>query len=152
MGRSTSTSEAPDVEIKGKKISLSLRAIIILAGVLGVGGGTFGAVRLATVGDVEASEKRVEKKVQEEKKERETGFVTFDARLVVQETATKDLKNTVEEVQNVQHWQVADQAAERLSQEAPKHKRKSAYKRLFKRNLDRLKSKRPPCSNLDCPD
>jgi len=150
MGRKTSASEVPDVEIKGKKISLSLRAIFIVLGALGVTGGTFGAVRLATVGDVEAAEKRVEKKVHKEKKAREAGFVTFDARLVVQEEATNDLKDTVQEVQEVQHWQVADQAAERTSQEAPKHKRKDAYKRLFKRNLNRLKSKRPPCANLEC--
>lgn len=138
-------------ELGATKITLSLRTLLIIAGVLaGTGGGAFGFVRLATTSDVEAAEKRVEEKVHKEKRTREASFVTFDARLVVQEEATEDLSDTVQEVQEVQHWQVADQAAERVSKKAPRNRKEEVRMRLFKENITRLKAKKTPCANLDC--
>ena len=126
--------------------------VIMVATLLGVGGGGFGIARCATVSDVAAAEERVDRKVKKEKKEREEYDVKFDARLKVQEKTTTDLKGAVEEVQDVQHWTAADQAAERVSKKAPKHQREEVRMELFKRNLARLKSKpkKMPCMNLDC--
>jgi hypothetical protein len=138
-------------EIVNTKITLSLKTLLIILGVVaGVGGGSFGVVRIATMGDVQAAEKRVENKIIKEKKERKVYEAAFDARLDVQKAATTDLKNTVSEVQEVQHWQVADQAAERVSKKAPKPRREGIRMDLFKENIRRLKDKKAPCSNLDC--
>jgi len=55
-------------------------------------------------------------------------------------------------IQEVQHWQVADQSAERVCQRTPIRARQACYKRLFKWSLDRLRREKLPCTNLNCSD
>jgi hypothetical protein len=131
--------------------NINWKTIAAILGVLGAGTGTsFGIARCATTQDVKAAERRIEQKIDTESGVRETGFIKFDARLKVQEKSTEDLAKTVGQVQEVQHWQVADQAAEMVSKEAPKHKREEKRRDLFKWNMRRLKHGQMPCTNLDC--
>jgi hypothetical protein len=145
-----STSQMPELSISKGKITLNTKAMLWVLGSLLAGGGVFGAVRLATTADVAAAEKRVEKKVNKQKGEHATVHFKLDTQVQKVEAVQTQLKQTVSEVQEVQHWQVADQAAERVSKKAPTHKREEVRMGLFKENISRLKNKKTPCANLDC--
>lgn len=131
------------------KISFTLRGVIvILLALAGTGGvssllANYGLASNSSVEDVS------KKQVVHDKLDAER-HVKVDERLKGHDTELQGITATIGEVQEVQHWQAADQAAERVSQAAPKPRRREAYKRLFRSNMKRLKGKELPCSNLDC--
>lgn len=123
-------------------------AVIIVSLAVAGGGGGWAAMGLATSGEVAAIA------------ESNSDYAaTSDAR----HTATEKRLNGHDEqldvitvkigsIQEVQHWQVADQSAERVCQRTPIRARQDCYKRLFKWSLDRLRREKLPCTNLNCSD
>lgn len=134
---------APLEELAGKKIPLRW----IIAVVVFLGGGGASTFHFVTADEVD---KKIEMKSVEVKKTIAEHAATDDERHVRIDKTFKKINKTMNQVQDVQHWQVADQAAERVSKDAPKKKQEEKRRVLFKWNMARLKAKQMPCSNLDC--
>jgi hypothetical protein len=132
---------------KDKPSKFPLRWIIAVLVFLGGGGAsTFHFMTAEEVDKkVDTKTKPIEKMIIENKKADDARHVTIDHTF-------KKITRKIDRVQDVQHWQVADQAAERVSKDAPKKKQEEKRRLLFKWNMQRLKEKPPkmPCSNLDC--
>jgi len=146
--RTKSTVPVASVNADGS-IVFRPRSIIVLLALLGLTTG--GSSILAKWGLVTESELSTVKA--EESKRAEVDDTRHDslvARVDGHDKQFEGITATIGEVQKVQHWSVADQAATRVSKTAPKPHRNSAYRRLLQANLERLKAGNRPCSNLEC--
>ncbi len=143
------TSQYPSAEITRKGVRLNWHAIWIGLGLLGLGGGGLGFVGFARSDDVTME---VKAHIAMAAVEHIEVHDKLDDRMDKQEAATMGLGKTIEDVRNVQHWQAADQAADRVAKKGPKKRYAENYKQLFRWNIKRLAVKKLPCKNLDCTD
>jgi len=126
-----------------RKIVLTIIALAAAGG-----GGGWAAMGLATSGEVAAVV------------ETNSRYATMDdgrhkivnGRLDGHDDQLRVITVKIGSIQEVQHWQVADQSAERVCQRTPIRARQACYKRLFKWSLDRLRREKLPCTNLNCSD
>lgn len=129
-------------------ITRKMATIIISLAVAG-GGGSWAVMGVATSDEVAMVKAKV------------TGHITadrdrgkkVDGRLDGHDEQLKGLTVKIGSIQDVQHWQTADQASVRVCQRVPQSKRRDCEKRLFKWSFDRLRDgETRPCTNLDCSD
>lgn len=78
-------------------------------------------------------------------------FQTFEDAQTVHTKKIGALEDKTEEIQSVQHKDIARQEARRLTKDIPnRERREREYDRLFGLNMSRLKGGREPCANLRC--
>ena len=120
-----------------KKIPWKL--IFSLLAVVGVGGG--GSYVFMTGDQVEEC---VDRKAVEIEKHVESTYVKIDPTF-------NEVKNTINQVQTVQHAQISRDEARRIT--APiddREIREASYDRLVGMSMRRMKMKKEPCLNIDC--
>lgn len=121
-------------------------ALTILAIAAAGGGGGWAAMGLATSDELGAVAETSRKHVTKDKGR----HTIVNKRLDGHDKQLKVITVKIGSIQEVQHWQVADQSADRICQRVPIRRRQNCYKRLFKWSLDRLRQKKLPCTNLEC--
>jgi len=128
-------------------VTRKMTMIIITLAVAG-GGGSWAALGLATSGEIAAVTETNARYATAS----DTRHKAAEARLSSHDEQLKAITVKIGSIQEVQHWQVADQSAERVCQGTPIRVRQACYKRLFKWSLDRLRREKLPCTNLNCSD
>lgn len=122
------------------------KLIFSLLAVLGIGGG--GSYVFVT-------ENQVDEKLDTQKTEITKSIDDFkslenDRHVKIDETF-KEVKETVNDIQTVQHSQVARDEARRITESIKdRRERETSYDRLIGMNMRRLKEKKDPCFNVDC--
>lgn len=137
------------LKIKIGPVSINITrkmAMIIISVAVAGGGGSWAAMGLATSDEVAM----VKTKVTEHITADEDRTVKVDGRLDNHDAQLEVITVKIGSIQEVQHWQVADQSAERVCHGTPIRARQACYKRLFKWSLERLRRDKLPCTNLDC--
>ena len=124
-----------------RKIVLTIIALAAAGG-----GGGWAAMGLATSGEIAAVTETNARYATAS----DTRHKAAEARLSSHDEQLKAIAVKIGSIQEVQHWQVADQSAERVCQRTPIRARQACYKRLFKWSLDRLRREKLPCTNLNC--
>jgi len=123
-------------------------ALLIVSVAIAGGGGGWALTGLATGVEVDGVRADVKSHITAD----EDRSTKVDDRLNGHDEQLEMITVKIGSIQEVQHWQVADQSAERVCQQTPSRARQDCYKRLFKWSLDRLRREKLPCTNLNCSD
>lgn len=123
-------------------------ALLIMSVAIAGGGGGWALTGLATSIEVDGVRADVTSHITAD----QTRIAKVDDRLNGHDEQLEVITVKIGSIQEVQHWQVADQSAERICQRTPIRARQACYKRLFKWSLDRLRRGKLPCTNLNCSD
>lgn len=124
-------------------------ALLILSMAIAGGGGGWAVMGLATSGDLDGVIETNSRYATAS----DTRHKTAETRLDNHDEQLRTITVKIGSIQEVQHWQTADQSAERVCQQVAKSKRRACEKRLFKWSFDRLRDgETRPCTNLDCSD